>query len=118
MKRIVIESPLSGSIERNLYYARLCMRDCLERGESPYASHVLLAHPDVLDDTKPEERRLGMDAGFAWGMRADLVAVYCDLGMSAGMREGIGQAVMNEIPWEERRLPEALMQRFRVRYPT
>jgi hypothetical protein len=118
MKRVVIESPLAGpDREKHKFYARLCVLDCLQRDEAPYASHLLYDHPDILDDDVREERRLGMVAGFAWGARADFVAVYCDLGMSAGMREGIGQAVMCEIPWGERRLPKALMQRFRVRYP-
>ena len=118
MKRVVIESPLSGpDREKNKFYARLCVLDCLRRNEAPYASHLLYDHAGILDDDKPEERRLGMEAGFAWGAQAQLVAVYADLGISKGMREGIGQALLHGIPWEERRLPEALMGRFRARYP-
>ncbi len=41
MRRVVIESPYAGDVERNLRYLRLAMADCLERGEAPYASHAL-----------------------------------------------------------------------------
>ena len=42
MKRVIIESPYSGDIPRNLLYARLCVFDCLQRGEAPYASHLFI----------------------------------------------------------------------------
>lgn len=60
---------------------------------------------DVLDDMKPEERKLGMEAGFAWGARADLVAVYGDLGVSKGMEAGVARAVCRGCPVEYRSLP-------------
>lgn len=92
MLRVVIESPLSGNKEKNKAYARRCMLDSLERGEAPYASHLLFDQPGLLDDDKPEDRKVGMEAGFKWGECADLVAVYIDLGISGGMREGIKRA--------------------------
>ena len=92
MRLVILESPYAGDVARNLAYARACMADCLARGEAPYASHLLYAQPGVLDDTKPDERALGMAAGFAWGERADATVVYTDLGTSAGMAAGIEQA--------------------------
>lgn len=41
------------------------MLDALDRGEAPYASHLL--YTQMLDDTIPAERELGIKAGFAWG---------------------------------------------------
>ena len=41
----VIESPYAGDVEGNLTYLRACLKDCVERGESPYASHGLLTQP-------------------------------------------------------------------------
>lgn len=121
MKRVVIESPLRGDRERNKFYARLCMLDCLRRGEAPYASHLLFDHPDLLDDTKREERELGMMAGFAWGCKADLCAVYEDLtivtGWSSGMRAGVESAKDFGISVEARVLPKDLYDRFAERYP-
>lgn len=92
MRLVIIESPYAGDVERNERYARACMRDSLERGEAPYASHLLFTQPGVLDDTVPEEREQGMEAGLAWGRCAALTAVYVDLGVTEGMRQGIARA--------------------------
>ncbi len=68
------------------------MRDSLLRGEAPFASHGLYTQVGVLDDTKPDERKHGIDAGFAWRKAAQLTAVYTDLGISGGMQLGIEHA--------------------------
>lgn len=93
MRLVIIESPYAGDVDRNLRYVRACMADCLARGESPYASHALYTQPGVLDDTVPEERALGIAAGFAWRAVADATIVYTDLGWSTGMRAGVADAV-------------------------
>lgn len=92
MKRVIVESPFAGDVERNLRYVRACMRDCLLRGEAPFASHALYTQLGVLDDTIPEQRKLGMDAGFAYRHVADVTAFYVDLGWSRGMRAGQAHA--------------------------
>lgn len=95
MKLVVIETPFSAPTEelrdRNAAYLKAAMLDSLDRGEAPYASHAL--YTQFLDDDVPAERRLGMTAGFAWGRHADEIAVYTDLGISRGMREGIARAL-------------------------
>lgn len=98
MIRVVIESPYAGNVNDNVAYARKCMKDSIDRGEAPFASHLLYTQPDILDDTKPAERARGMDAGFEWGGSADLVAVYTDLGITKGMHEGILRASDNDTP--------------------
>lgn len=90
--KVVIESPFAGDVQRNLRYLRACMRDCLLRGETPYASHALYTQPGVLRDDVPEERKLGMEAGFVWGASADKVVLYEDLGITEGMRRGVLRA--------------------------
>ena len=85
MKLVILESPYAGDVERNVAYARACMADCLRRGEAPIASHLLYTQPGVLDDHVPEERRLGINAGLAWGLVADMAVFYQDLGWSPGM---------------------------------
>ena len=82
---VVIESPYRGEVERNKAYLKLCFLDSIMRGEAPTASHKL--YTDVLDDDDPNERKLGIDLGFAWVRAADLVAFYTDFGMSGGMSE-------------------------------
>lgn len=108
MKRVIIESPYRSPdpkiVERNIRYLRACMRDCVLRGESPYASHGLLTQPGVLDDNIPEERELGINAGFAWRIRADLTVVYGDFGISRGMKLGIDHATEHGTPIEFREL--------------
>ena len=89
MKRVILESPYAGDIEVNMLYARAAMRDCLLRGEAPFASHLLYTQPGVLDDTDPDERQQGIDAGLAWSDVADAVVVYTDRGISVGVKCGI-----------------------------
>lgn len=102
MKLVVIESPYAGDVERNVAYARACMADSLKRGEAPIASHLLYTQPGILDDEKPEERKLGMEAGFAWNRHAQLVAAYIDLGVSKGMVTGCELAKKRGIAVEYR----------------
>lgn len=90
--RVIIESPYAGNVERNLEYLRACLRDSLLRGEAPFASHGLYTLPGVLDDDDPDERDLGIAAGFVWREVASFTAVYEDLGISRGMRLGIVHA--------------------------
>ena len=40
MKLVIMESPFAGAVQQNVHYARLCLRDCLLRGEAPIASHL------------------------------------------------------------------------------
>lgn len=113
MRLVILESPFAGDIARNLRYARACMADCLRLREAPYASHLLYTQAGVLDDSKPSERRLGMEAGFAWGAMAHATVVYTDLGVSRGMMEGIERAEAAGRPIEYRKLPLAVMSTFR-----
>ena len=92
MRLVYLESPYAGAIEENIAYARKCVGDCLRRGEAPFVSHLLYTQPNVLDDTIPSERKLGMEAGFAWAQKAEATVVYTDYGISKGMEEGIRRA--------------------------
>jgi hypothetical protein len=104
-RRVIVESPYRGDRELNLAYLRAAMRDCLLRNEAPFASHGLYAQPGVLDDGIPEQRRNGIEAGFAWGEVADATVVYTDLGVTDGMREGMRHALRAGRPIEHRTLP-------------
>ncbi len=100
MKRVVIESPFGtnpdgsradqATVDRNIAYARRAMLWCLRKGYSPYGSHLL--YPQCLDDATPDERELGIKAGFAWGRAAELVLVFGDYGLTPGMLRGIARA--------------------------
>lgn len=84
MKTVIIESPYAGDIQNNLEYAKEAAMDCLNRKESPFASHLF--YTQFLDDKNPRERRLGINAGYAWWKHADLIVFYTDHGWSPGMR--------------------------------
>ena len=89
---VILESPYAGDVEANVKYARACVRDCLLRGESPMASHLLYTQEGVLNDDILEERELGIKAGLAWRTVAKKTVVYIDLGVSNGMWYGIDAA--------------------------
>lgn len=108
MKLVILESPFAGDVEKNVAYARACVRDSLLRGEAPIASHLLYTQPGVLNDDIPAERQHGIDAGLAWRAVADGSVVYTDLGISRGMEYGIAAAKaagktveFREIGWVE-----------------
>jgi hypothetical protein len=109
MRLVILESPFAGDMIKNLRYVRAAMHDCLMRGEAPFASHALYTLPGVLNDGIPAERSLGIEAGLAWGKRADATVVYTDLGISPGMQQGIERAQREGRPVEHRRLPPMVM---------
>jgi hypothetical protein len=104
MRRVIIESPYAGDVERNLRYLRACMRDSLLRGEAPFASHAIYTQPGVLDDNDPEQRRMGINAGFEWWPAAEAVVFYVDLGWSPGMLRASALAIEHAEECETRTL--------------
>lgn len=96
MRLVVIESPcapLPGrTFEHNANYLRRCLRDSIERGEAPIASHGLFAFSNVFDDANALERKQCMLAGWAWMYSASEVIVYADHGITQGMIDGIAFA--------------------------
>jgi len=115
MRRVILESPYAGTSRfalvrafqrlQNVFYARRAVRDSLQRGEAPIASHLLYTQPGVLRDSVPEERDWGINAGLAWRGVAETTVVYTDRGISRGMKYGTAAAVAAGIPIEHRRLP-------------
>lgn len=101
--RVIVESPYAGDIDRNVKYARACLKDSLNRGEAPIASHLL--YTQVIDDDDLSERHRGIEAGIVWLSVAYLVAVYSDLGISNGMKYAIEQASTMGVRVEFRELP-------------
>ena len=106
MIRVVLETPYAGKtkaeVEENVAYARKCLLDCLRRGETPLAGHLL--YTQVLDEAK--ERRLGLTAHLRWIECADGLVVYTDRGISSGMQEAVMVAQESETHIEFRKLKE------------
>jgi hypothetical protein len=106
MRLVILESPYAGDIEKNVEYARACVRDSLSRGEAPIASHLLYTQPGILRDENPHERQWGIDAGLAWKAVAQGSVVYCDLGISKGMEYGMAAAKEAGLPVDIRYIHE------------
>ena len=104
MIRVILESPYAGDIERNIDYARKCLRHSLLLGESPIASHLLYTQIGVLNDDLPNERQIGIDAGLQWKEVAEKHVFYIDYGMSKGMEYALESAKENNIPTEFRKI--------------
>lgn len=110
---VIIESPYAGKnpthFRRNIQYLHAAIQDCLRRGEIPYASHNF--YPGALDDNIPEQRKQGIEAGFATAEVFKVVgghrAFYNDRGTSTGMNYGrdhaerIGQLYISRTLGEE-----------------
>lgn len=133
MKRVILESPFAPNLahdwakkayasqaeydaafrlelEINKRYARAACHDCLvNHGETPMASHLLYTQEGILDDTIPEERQLGIDAGLAWREVTGKTVVYLDRGLSGGMVYGIRKALEDGKPVECRFLAAETM---------
>ncbi len=100
MQPIIMESPFAEddkkTAKRNLEYARAALLDCLQRGEAPFASHLL--YTQVLDDTDPAQRTQGIEAGFAWwfgsknAAEEPMIVFYVDHGMTSGMVAALERA--------------------------
>lgn len=102
MRLVVIESPYAGDIERNMKYLALAVRDCLDRGETPYASHAFFTQ--FLDDSIPAERTLGIEAGLRWAACAEAAVFYLDHGMSEGMKYALARHKAEGRVIEERKI--------------
>lgn len=107
MKRAVfVGSPFAAADDAGYAlhrrYALACMRDSIQRGEAPFVPHLLWTQ--TLDDRIHAERELAMEMGTAWLARASLLALYTDLGTSAGMAQEQAFADRAGIKVEERAL--------------
>lgn len=97
---VIIESPYAASerysVVENMAYLDRCILDCLERGETPYASHKMLttSHDD------PVGRTLGINAGLAMRRHLPLRAFYTDHGWSGGMQGA------SDLYWREKLIYE------------
>lgn len=105
--QVQIESPFMASTRdgiavRVVYLMNAMRHSMFERGEAPYASHII--NTLVTDDTSALEREIGIEAGLVIGGKADYTAVYTDLGISSGMEHGIQRAEREGRPIVYRRL--------------
>jgi hypothetical protein len=88
---VIIESPyFSTDYDEHEYYHtyfEAALHHSMLNGEAPFGSHGF--YPEYLNDNNEYDRKLGIKLGQVIMARASFVAVYCDLGISSGMKEGI-----------------------------
>lgn len=84
-KRVYICSPYQGDVEKNVAIARaMCLR-AIEEGFAPFAPH--LVYPQLMDDSKPEDREIGMECAMSFISACNELWVCANVSPSAGMRE-------------------------------
>ena len=92
---VIIESPYAGEHKtNNLIYLQECIHYSVNSGEAPFASHRM--YTGALNDDVPEERKLGIEAGYCWMNLAKKVIFCVDEGMSEGMKKALITAVKLE----------------------
>jgi hypothetical protein len=105
---VVLETPYAPDPERGLTlehheaYLRACLRDSINRGEAPFASHRMYTY--CLDDSSPVDRAIGISLGFYWGRLAQKAVFYVDLGLSPGMLYAQEHWRALSMPFEHREL--------------
>ena len=86
----------SRELKAHLDYAKELTRKVLLEGMVPVTCHLSIA--EVLDDTDPGERNLGLKADLALLAKYDTVLVGQRFGISDGMAGEIGEAIRLGIP--------------------
>lgn len=114
MAVVMIETPYSGDIDRNVRYLALCNNEAaLLYDECPYASHGLMTqHPRAEDffvsDYEEKWNVLTRDSAIEMSQRirkrCDKTVFYTDLGWSRGMEAAKQYCIDNQLPFEERKL--------------
>lgn len=116
--KVFILSPFKGTetnnFADNISYAVSATHDCLEKGEAPFASHILytcgfdednnITFNDDTIETDSIGRAWSIRAGLDWLDVSDKVVVYTDKGITEGMYQGIAHAKRNNKPIEYRSL--------------
>ena len=87
-KLIYIASPYAGEIEKNVAFAKSACRFAIDQGYIPIAVHLL--YPQMLDDSEPAEREIGLRLGHG-------VLERCDELWMCGNRTSQGMAAELEI---------------------
>lgn len=113
MPIVVLESPYSGAIQRNVAYAQRAMNDARLRGEIPILTHLLWtqhaqAVSHFVSDSDQELEVLGRDTSLQHAAllrrKADHVVFCVDYGWSSGMKLARTQCEEDGIPFVERQL--------------
>lgn len=94
MPRVFICSPFRAAdateFERNVEYAKELTQEAVSEGYAPFTPHLYL--PQVLDDSCPTMRDMGIRVGLAFLEICTEIHVGARYGITAGMRREIAYA--------------------------
>lgn len=94
-RMIYICSPYAGNTEENTAFARQACGYAIRQGAVPLAPHLL--YPQILNDSVPEEREIGIRLGLDILERCEELWI-CGDRMSAGMKRETAYAKARGIP--------------------
>lgn len=106
-KIVYIASPYAGDTEKNVRFAKAACRLAMEEGSTPIAAHLL--YPQMLDDSVPEQRELGIRMGLKL-LEACSELWLCGSRISEGMQEELKAAWKHGVP--VRRIPGDMVEKF------
>jgi hypothetical protein len=110
---VMVESPYSGDIPRNIRYLQLCHIDAAKRNEIPYSSHSYMTqHPLAKDFFVPDDndkwdiltRDVAINQSQVIRWRCDMSVFYTDRGWSRGMIAARDYCQRHGLAYEERTL--------------
>ena len=95
--KIYVVSRYAGNVERNTAAAIRCCQYVIRNGGMPVASHLL--YPQMLNDSNPSERELGLAFGLELLALCDEIWIFSDeTGLSTGMRAEEAEAKRRKKP--------------------
>jgi hypothetical protein len=94
-KIIYIASPYAGDVEHNIEFAIEACKYAIQLGCTPIAPHLM--YPQMLDDSAPDERALGLELGKRLLATADEIWL-CGDRISNGMYAEMLEAMSLGIP--------------------
>ena len=104
-RKIYVVSKYAGDVATNKENAVRFCRYVIDRGNMPVASHLL--YPQILDDSSPHEREMGLMFGLALLALCDEVWIFTENGeISSGMKREIEEATQLGIPVRQLDLEE------------
>lgn len=83
-------------VAKHIEYAKALTREALLYDHCAIAPHLYIT--DCLDDSDPEERKIGLEAALEILKRCDVMAVGQRFGISEGMAAEIAEAKRLKIP--------------------
>lgn len=104
--RVFICSPYRGDTKANRDIALLLCQQAIDKGLAPFAPHLL--YPQFLNEADYGGRDAGIQCGLSFLDKCDLLWIYAEKGISAGMRSEIEHASRLGIPADFVKLEEPL----------